>query len=78
MDDDGVWAELLFPTFPRFGGTQFLAADDTDLALAIPARRRAHAGRARRADGNAGRLDRDAYGPAARRSVDGSASTATR
>ena len=30
MDDDGVWAELLFPTFPRFGGTQFLEADDTD------------------------------------------------
>ena len=25
MDEDGVWAELLFPTFPRFGGTQFLA-----------------------------------------------------
>ena len=35
MDDDGVWAELLFPTFPRFGGTQFLDADDKDLALAM-------------------------------------------
>ena len=35
MDEDGVWAELLFPTFPRFGGTQFLAADDKDLALAM-------------------------------------------
>ena len=35
MDDDGVWAELLFPTFPRFGGTQFLHAEDKDLALAM-------------------------------------------
>ena len=35
MDEDGVWAELLFPTFPRFGGTQFLEADDKDLALAM-------------------------------------------
>ncbi len=35
MDEDGVWAELLFPTFPRFGGTQFLEADDQDLALAL-------------------------------------------
>jgi predicted TIM-barrel fold metal-dependent hydrolase len=35
MDDDGVWAELLFPTFPRFGGTQFLEAQDKDLALAM-------------------------------------------
>src|SRR4029078_9543888 len=35
MDDDGVWAELLFPTFPRFGGTQFLEGDDKDLALAM-------------------------------------------
>ena len=34
MDEDGVWAELLFPTFPRFGGNRFLEADDTDLALA--------------------------------------------
>ncbi|HEV3450448.1 MAG TPA: amidohydrolase family protein [Acidimicrobiia bacterium] len=35
MEEDGVWAELLFPTFPRFGGTQFLQADDTELALAM-------------------------------------------
>lgn len=35
MDEDGVWAELLFPTFPRFGGTQFLQAEDKDLALAM-------------------------------------------
>lgn len=34
MDVDGVWAELLFPTFPRFGGTLFLEASDRDLALA--------------------------------------------
>jgi predicted TIM-barrel fold metal-dependent hydrolase len=34
MDEDGVWAELLFPTFPRFGGNRFLEADDDDLALA--------------------------------------------
>jgi len=34
MDEDGVWAELLFPTFPRFGGNRFLEADDPDLALA--------------------------------------------
>jgi predicted TIM-barrel fold metal-dependent hydrolase len=35
MDEDGVWAELLFPTFPRFGGTQFLQAEDTELAGAM-------------------------------------------
>ena len=35
MDEDGVWAELLFPTFPRFGGTRFLDAHDTELALAM-------------------------------------------
>ncbi len=35
MDDDGVRAELLFPTFPRFGGTQFLQGVDKDLALAM-------------------------------------------
>ena len=35
MDEDGVWAELLFPTFPRFAGTQFLEADDKELALAM-------------------------------------------
>ncbi len=34
MDEDGVWAELVFPTFPRFGGTGFLEAVDKDLALA--------------------------------------------
>ncbi len=34
MDVDGVWAELLFPTFPRFGGNRFLEANDMDLALA--------------------------------------------
>jgi predicted TIM-barrel fold metal-dependent hydrolase len=34
MDEDGVWAELLFPTFPRFGGNRFLEALDRDLALA--------------------------------------------
>ena len=35
MDEDGVWAELLFPTFPRFGGTQFLQAEDKELAAAM-------------------------------------------
>ena len=30
----GVWAALLFPTFPRFGGNRFLEANDKDLALA--------------------------------------------
>ena len=35
MDEDGVWAELLFPTFPRFGGTAFLAAEDKELAAAM-------------------------------------------
>ena len=34
MDEDGVHAELLFPQFPRFGGTQFLEATDWELALA--------------------------------------------
>jgi predicted TIM-barrel fold metal-dependent hydrolase len=34
MDEDGVQAELLFPQFPRFGGTQFLEATDWNLALA--------------------------------------------
>jgi predicted TIM-barrel fold metal-dependent hydrolase len=34
MDEDGVWAELPFPTFPRFGGTRFLEAEDKELALA--------------------------------------------
>lgn len=35
MDQDGVWAELPFPTFPRFGGTLFLEGQDKELALAI-------------------------------------------
>ena len=34
MDEDGVWAELAFPTFPRFAGTLFLEMNDKDLALA--------------------------------------------
>jgi predicted TIM-barrel fold metal-dependent hydrolase len=34
IDEDGVFAELLFPTFPRFGGNRFLEALDRDLALA--------------------------------------------
>ncbi len=34
MDEDGVWASLLFGTFPRFGGSRFLEAQDKDLALA--------------------------------------------
>ncbi|MBO0731366.1 MAG: amidohydrolase family protein, partial [Acidimicrobiaceae bacterium] len=32
MDTDGVHAALLFPTWPRFAGTQFLEAKDKDLA----------------------------------------------
>jgi predicted TIM-barrel fold metal-dependent hydrolase len=35
MDEDGIWAQLLFPTFPRFAGTQFLDAEDKDLGLAV-------------------------------------------
>lgn len=34
MDEDGVWASINFPTFPRFGGTRFLAAKDKELASA--------------------------------------------
>jgi predicted TIM-barrel fold metal-dependent hydrolase len=34
MDEDGVHAQLLFPQFPRFGGTRFLEADDQDYATA--------------------------------------------
>src|SRR5215471_6638662 len=34
MDEDGIWAQLLFPTFPRFAGTQFLDAQDKELGLA--------------------------------------------
>jgi len=33
MDDDGVWAQLCFPHFPRFAGTRFLEGRDKDLAL---------------------------------------------
>lgn len=33
MDQDGVIASLLFPTFPRFCGQTFLEANDMDLAL---------------------------------------------
>ena len=34
MDLDGVEAALIFPQFPRFGGTMFLEATDLDLAHA--------------------------------------------
>jgi len=34
MDEDGVWAELAFPTFPRFAGTLFLEMSEKALALA--------------------------------------------
>jgi predicted TIM-barrel fold metal-dependent hydrolase len=33
MDQDGVWAQLLFPQFPRFAGTRFLEATDMELAM---------------------------------------------
>jgi predicted TIM-barrel fold metal-dependent hydrolase len=33
MEEDGVSAQLLFPTFPRFAGTMFLTAKDKELAL---------------------------------------------
>jgi len=33
MDLDGVWAQLVFPHFPRFAGHRFLAARDRELAL---------------------------------------------
>ena len=33
MDEDGVHAQLTFPTFPRFGGTRFLEGKDKDLSL---------------------------------------------
>jgi predicted TIM-barrel fold metal-dependent hydrolase len=32
MDEDGVWAQLMFPTFPRFAGTRFLLVKDEKLA----------------------------------------------
>jgi predicted TIM-barrel fold metal-dependent hydrolase len=34
MDDDGVQAQLCFPTFPRFAGTRFVRSRDRGLALA--------------------------------------------
>jgi len=34
MDRDGVWAQVGFPTFPRFAGTRFLETKDRQLALA--------------------------------------------
>ena len=33
MDEDGIQAQLLFPTFPRFAGTRFLEGKDHDLTL---------------------------------------------
>lgn len=33
MDRDGVWAQLCFPSFPRFAGTRFLEGKDEELAL---------------------------------------------
>jgi predicted TIM-barrel fold metal-dependent hydrolase len=32
MDEDGIWAQLCFPTFPRFAGTMFLEGVDRELA----------------------------------------------
>jgi predicted TIM-barrel fold metal-dependent hydrolase len=34
MDDDGVYAQLCFPTFARFAGTRFLVNPDRELAAA--------------------------------------------
>jgi predicted TIM-barrel fold metal-dependent hydrolase len=34
MDVDGVWAQLCFPSFPRFAGTFFLQSQDRGLGLA--------------------------------------------
>jgi predicted TIM-barrel fold metal-dependent hydrolase len=33
MDEDGVWAQLSFPSFCRFAGTRFLEGNDKELAL---------------------------------------------
>ncbi len=33
MDTDGVWAQLAFPQFARFGGQRFVTGKDKDLAL---------------------------------------------
>jgi predicted TIM-barrel fold metal-dependent hydrolase len=35
MNEDGVHAQLLFPTFPRFAGTAFLKGEDQDLSLLV-------------------------------------------
>jgi predicted TIM-barrel fold metal-dependent hydrolase len=35
MDIDGVEAQLLFPTFPRFGGTRFLRPEDPEISLLV-------------------------------------------
>jgi predicted TIM-barrel fold metal-dependent hydrolase len=35
MDIDGVQAQLLFPTFPRFAGTQFLNPKDPEISLLV-------------------------------------------
>lgn len=34
MDEDGVWAQLCFPTFPGFAGSTFFNASDKELAAA--------------------------------------------
>jgi predicted TIM-barrel fold metal-dependent hydrolase len=33
MDIDGVWAQVCFPSYPRFAGVRFLSGKDKDLAL---------------------------------------------
>jgi predicted TIM-barrel fold metal-dependent hydrolase len=33
MDIDGVWAQVCFPSFPRFAGTQFMDGRDRELAM---------------------------------------------
>jgi predicted TIM-barrel fold metal-dependent hydrolase len=33
MDEDGVWAQTPFPSFPGFGGNKFVFAKDKELAL---------------------------------------------
>jgi predicted TIM-barrel fold metal-dependent hydrolase len=32
LDEDGIWAQISFPSFPRFAGTGFLVAQDLELA----------------------------------------------
>ena len=34
MDEDGIWAQLCFPTFPGFAGSTFWRAEDKELATA--------------------------------------------